>query len=481
MIVKILDNSASFNAVRYNTNKINEGKGKLIEVRNFNVENAINMTPSEVKGYLQSISAINKRVRNPQFHATISCEGRDFNSSELKFIANEYMSKMGYSKQPYIIVFHGDTNNNHVHVVSTRVDFKGKKIKDSYENLRSLKAINEIIKQHYPERYSQSLKEIKGFSVENKAQFLSLLRQNKYSFKEVNDTISIYKNGEKVEDFKESNLKIRVPNKSNTDKIKKIMDDYSRLNKDIHPVYNHKNQIVNYTSEFTHALREKDIDIVFSFSGDKKPFGFTVIDNNSKQVFKGSHVAKLSAISNYIPLKADERSNYTDELKASRYNVSSQLEREMLSRYLNIDISNVRINNNVVPINDINSLRHLFKDCKTMNDVLNLEKSNYFNVYTYKGHDFIITDKNQILRLDSLLPDGNLYSKSINDKEMQFDFSKDSNNEDSQHEEIDDDINREQEDGFDLEFNPLKAVNDYIKAISLQSTVDDAKRKKRKR
>jgi hypothetical protein len=54
---------------------------------------------------------------------------------------------MGYGDNPFLIYHHSDTDNNHVHMVSTRVDKNGDKVDDTYEKIRSQKTLQTILQQ----------------------------------------------------------------------------------------------------------------------------------------------------------------------------------------------------------------------------------------------------------------------------------------------------------------------------------------------
>ncbi|CDE77106.1 uncharacterized protein BN644_02343 [Bacteroides thetaiotaomicron CAG:40] len=68
--------------------------------------------------------------------------------SQLADIAKEYMDKLGYGNQPYMVYKHEDIARHHIHIVSIRVDDTGKKINDKFEHIRS-KQITRELEQKY--------------------------------------------------------------------------------------------------------------------------------------------------------------------------------------------------------------------------------------------------------------------------------------------------------------------------------------------
>lgn len=122
MIVKIFKPSGSdFSGVKYNDKKVEKGTGELMLMKNFPSFIGQDSGQEEVRNYLKSVSKSHK-VKKPQFHAVISTKFQEHSKEELTGIAEGFMSEMGYGSQPFIAVFHNDTDHNHIHVVSTRVD-----------------------------------------------------------------------------------------------------------------------------------------------------------------------------------------------------------------------------------------------------------------------------------------------------------------------------------------------------------------------
>ena len=142
VVVKILPaKSNTFEGVAYNEKKVSEEKSNLLTAKNFEGCDE-NSTKEDYVQYLKLQSEKNEKISKPQFHVTVSAKGQDKTFEELKDFGEHYMKEMGYGDNPYLIYKHDDTKNNHIHIVSTRIDKNGKKISDSMERVRSQKIIN---------------------------------------------------------------------------------------------------------------------------------------------------------------------------------------------------------------------------------------------------------------------------------------------------------------------------------------------------
>lgn len=190
---------SSFPGVNYNDKKIKSEKGELMTMKNF--PSFINKSSGkqQVRVYLRAISIGNKKIIKPQFHAMISTKFQEHSKEQLAEIAENFMSEMGYGKQPFIVVFHNDTDNNHVHIVSTRVDkTTGKKINDSFEKLKSQEALSRTLEQLYHLKPDEELEKLLNYKVSTFKQLETLLERNGFKLiknKLDENAFDILKNG----------------------------------------------------------------------------------------------------------------------------------------------------------------------------------------------------------------------------------------------------------------------------------------------
>jgi hypothetical protein len=145
MVAKIGKGNNLFGTLIYNNRKVENEVAKIIHSNK-----VMQDKHGEYNMYLctQSFApflAANKRTEEPILHISINPHPDDVLTDEqLIDIADEYMQKMGFGEQPYIVFKHEDLERKHIHIVSTNVDETGKKIDDYLDYVRSKKITEEL-------------------------------------------------------------------------------------------------------------------------------------------------------------------------------------------------------------------------------------------------------------------------------------------------------------------------------------------------
>jgi len=313
MIVKILWKSKTFRAVRYNTNKVEKNKGELVKVSGFGALQGLSeIRPGDYINYLSSIASRNRRVVYPQFHAMISPKGRSLDKGELVTLAVGWLEGMGYGKQPYLLIFHKDTQNNHIHMVSSRIDLEGKKISDSFEKIRAYRVLNKLIGNDEKQASEKALTKAFQYSFSNRAQFMMLLERQGYGLKVMEDTLHLSKYGEKVGSVNLTRIEQKIarfsPDQKRKEQLKQIFEKYKPITDSrIQAIREdlpggEKGKVIGYTSELSEKLSSSfGLQFVFHFKGDKPPYGYTILDHSTKEVFKGGDIMSLTKFMETLP------------------------------------------------------------------------------------------------------------------------------------------------------------------------------------
>lgn len=178
MIATILPSSTTFHAVDYNERKVSEGVAELLEMKGFDLIDQ-NYTPEDLKqAFIDYTYQYNDRIQKPQFHLAISCRGNEYTHEQLLEIAHKYLDEMGYGdpNQPVLIYAHHDTDNNHLHIVTSRVAPDGHKIDHNQERIRSQEVINRIMGENQEQRASDAVKKALDYRFSTISQFKAILR-----------------------------------------------------------------------------------------------------------------------------------------------------------------------------------------------------------------------------------------------------------------------------------------------------------------
>ena len=150
MVAKINRGVSLYGAVIYNQRKVDEATARIIAGNRMmsdltgNPRNVMQQTLWAFDSYLSA----NRNTEKPVLHISLNPSVDDrLTDAQFAEVAKEYMQRMGYGDQPYIVYLHEDIDRRHIHIVSTCVKENGEKISDAYEWNRSMKACRELEKR----------------------------------------------------------------------------------------------------------------------------------------------------------------------------------------------------------------------------------------------------------------------------------------------------------------------------------------------
>ncbi|MGV6947128.1 conjugal transfer protein MobB [Sphingobacterium kyonggiense] len=330
MIAKIGKGSNLYGAILYNQQKVETENGAVL---------LLNKIPDTVDGrysvayfnkcfdpYLSVNIKTEKMVR----HISLNPDPKDKVSDEqFTEMAQEYMKRMGYGNQPYIVFKHTDIDRTHIHIVSTCVGIDGKKIPDDYDHPRSMAICRDLeIKYNLHKATEQEQKQ--GNKVFNpvdyqrgdiKSQIASVVRHlpKYYSFPTLgsyNALLSLFnitaeevkgeRNGQTVNGLvyvalDENGNKVSNPFKASlfgkdagVAQLQKHFEQSKEKMKSTPARSILKNMIelaihtTNNEIDFRKQLTEQGVNTVIRRNNEERIYGITFIDHESRSVWNGS-------------------------------------------------------------------------------------------------------------------------------------------------------------------------------------------------
>ena len=326
MIATILPSSTTFHAVDYNERKVSEGVAELLEMKNFGFIGQVDSyTPDQLKQYLTKYTyRHNQRIKSPQFHLAISCRGDEYSYEQLLDIAHQYLKEMGYGEdgQPLLIYAHHDTDNHHLHIVTSRVAPDGHKIDDHHERVHSQDVINRIMGENQQQRASEAVKNAFDYKFATLNQFRAILESSGYECYEKDGNLCIKRDGHVIDTLPlttiQQHLQTFEPDERRRKQLRAILLKYRDMTAD--------------KEELRQLMKQKfGVDLVFHGSKDK-PYGYTIIDHQSKTVLKGGDVLKLKDLLQFQ--SKEERLHRMDEFIDAMLEDNPDLTTRELNRML---------------------------------------------------------------------------------------------------------------------------------------------------
>jgi hypothetical protein len=145
MIPKIIPGENLRQAVNYNEHKLAKGTAEFIHSKNY-LKDTEYLTFSDKLGRLQDLAALNQGTKLNSIHISLNFDPSEKISVEiLRRITDEYMEKIGFGEQPYLVYQHHDAGHPHLHIVTTNIRENGRRIElHNIGKIQSKKARKEL-------------------------------------------------------------------------------------------------------------------------------------------------------------------------------------------------------------------------------------------------------------------------------------------------------------------------------------------------
>jgi hypothetical protein len=137
MVARIYPTAPFKGALRYNENKLKREKAVCIHAGNF-PSPAANLNFYDKLKYFERIASLNQRTTNNGLHISLNFDPSEkIDKNKMEAIAKDYMEKIGFGEQPFLVYQHNDAGHPHLHIVSILIQEDGKR-KDIHDLGRTL-------------------------------------------------------------------------------------------------------------------------------------------------------------------------------------------------------------------------------------------------------------------------------------------------------------------------------------------------------
>ena len=337
MVAVIKTGNSVHNIFNYNENKVKEGIAECIGEGNYPLD-AAKLTGAMKLNRLLKQNELNANVKRNSVHISLNFDPSEsaLPNEKMLEIASQYMQKIGFGNQPYLIYRHYDAGHPHLHLVSIKVREDGSRIDMQNIGRNQSEAARKEIEKMFGLVQAQEKKntrhelvkpvvvsKIKYGRTESKSAVQSVLDYvlpaYKYkSLSELNAVLGLYnvkadRGEEKSRIFKTKGLVYRtldengkpagVPLKSSGFYSKPTLKFLQKKFLQNTKTASQKKRIANAVdriflnscvsiSDLALKMEKEGINIVFRKSEGGQLYGITYVDHTSKCVFNGSDLGK---------------------------------------------------------------------------------------------------------------------------------------------------------------------------------------------
>ncbi|EOZ97793.1 Putative conjugative transposon mobilization protein [Indibacter alkaliphilus LW1] len=128
MVAKITTGKSLRGLIIYNEKKVKLGEAKVLMAKGFPKGMESSSTDFKLIRFKKLLD-LNRRTKTNAVHISLNFSLKDkIDDKLLAFIANEYMERIGFGAQPWMVYRHFDAGHPHIHIVSVNINEEGKRI-----------------------------------------------------------------------------------------------------------------------------------------------------------------------------------------------------------------------------------------------------------------------------------------------------------------------------------------------------------------
>lgn len=326
MVAKISIGSSLYGALAYNGEKINEARGRILGSNKIVIPPDGHARIARMVDDFKSFMPKMGRTKKPVLHISLNPHPEDrLTDQDFEILAREYMEKLGFGDQPFVIYKHEDIDRHHIHIVTVNVNEQGKRLNQAFLFRRS-KAITNELEEKYGlhkaqrERVSPDtpIKKLDpSGDIKRQVQNTIKLVGIRYKFQtlgEYNAVLSLYNirceptdgsvNGREYHGLvyfamNDNGETISTPLKAS--RLGKFTSraavegrfERAKQNIDVKPTKRVVASVIVESSgkdDFISCLKDKGIDLVLRSNESGRIYGVTFIDHSTQTVLNGSRL-----------------------------------------------------------------------------------------------------------------------------------------------------------------------------------------------
>ena len=328
MVAKISIGSSLYGALSYNGEKMNKEQGRVLGANKIILPADGHIDIARMVENFNAFMPKTGKTKKPVLHISLNPHPDDrLTEQQYEILAREYLEKLGFGEQPYIIYKHMDIDRHHIHIVTVNVNEQGKRLNQDFLFRRSKKITTEM-EEKYNLHKAQREKITPDMPIKKvdpsgdiKRQVANTVKMVgiRYKFQtmgEYNAVLSLYNIRSEQTDGRVNGREYHGLVYFATDDEGKVIANpfkASRLGKfasrtsvegrfertkdkiDVAPTRSRVADVLSRATDkedFSAKLKDCGIDVVFRYTDEGRIYGVTFIDHNTMTVLNGSRLGK---------------------------------------------------------------------------------------------------------------------------------------------------------------------------------------------